>query len=152
MLELGKFIRDIVKLNPTNFRIFGPDEALSNKLNYVFDVTNRSWHGKTITTDEYLDPNGRVIDSILSEHLCEGLLEGYILTGRHGFIHSYEAFIRIVDSMASQHAKWLKVSNSLSWRKKISSLNYILTSHVWQQDPNGYTHHDTGFLNHLATT
>ena len=151
MLELGKFIKDIVKLNPDNFRIFGPDEALSNRLNHVFEVTNRSFDGRIIKTDEYLSPDGRIIDSILSEHLCEGLLEGYILTGRHGFIHSYEAFIRIIDSMASQHAKWLKVSNSLSWRKEISSLNYILTSHVWQQDHNGYTHQDPGFLNHLAT-
>ena len=151
MLELGKFIKDIVKLNPDNFRIFGPDEALSNRLNHVFEVTNRSFDGRILKTDEYLSPDGRIIDSILSEHLCEGLLEGYILTGRHGFIHSYEAFIRIIDSMASQHAKWLKVSNSLSWRKEISSLNYILTSHVWQQDHNGYTHQDPGFLNHLVT-
>ena len=150
MLELGKFIKDIVKLNPDNFRIFGPDEALSNRLNHVFEVTNRSFDGRILKTDEYLSPDGRIIDSILSEHLCEGLLEGYILTGRHGFIHSYEAFIRIIDSMASQHAKWLKVCNELPWRKDIASLNYILTSNVWQQDHNGYTHQDPGFIDHLA--
>ncbi len=151
MLELGRFIKDIIKNNPNNYHIFGPDEALSNRLNHVFEITNRKWNGKILSKDEFLSPNGRVIDSILSEHVCQGMLEGYILTGRHGFIHSYEAFIRIVDSMASQHAKWLKVSKELPWRKEISSLNYVLTSHIWQQDHNGYTHQDPGFLNHLAT-
>lgn len=153
MIELGKYIKDIVELNKekNNFRIFAPDETLSNRLNYVFDATNRKWNAKKLDNDEYLKSDGIVIDSILSEHVCQGLLEGYLLTGRHGFFTSYEAFIRIVDSMASQHAKWLKVSKQLSWRSRISSLNYILTSHVWQQDHNGYTHQDPGFLNHLVT-
>ncbi len=148
---LGAYVRDLIKLNQDNFRVFGPDEALSNRLNYMFDVTNRKWNAIKYDYDEYLDNNGRVIDSYLSEHVCEGLLEGYLLTGRHGFMHSYEAFIRIVDSMASQHAKWLKVTKELSWRRPISSLNYLLTSHIWQQDHNGYTHQDPGFLNHLVT-
>ena len=153
MMQLGIFIRDIIKLNENkkNFRIFGPDEALSNRLNHVFEATNRQWNGIKYDTDEYLSTSGRVIDSVLSEHLCEGMLEGYLLTGRHGFIHSYEAFIRIIDSMASQHAKWLKVAKELPWRKEISSLNYILTSYVWQQDHNGFTHQNPGFLNHLVT-
>lgn len=153
MMQLGIFIRDIIKLNENkkNFRIFGPDEALSNRLNHVFEATNRQWNGIKYDTDEYLSTSGRVIDSVLSEHLCEGMLEGYLLTGRHGFIHSYEAFIRVIDSMASQHAKWLKVTKELPWRKEISSLNYILTSYVWQQDHNGFTHQDPGFLNHLVT-
>ena len=152
-MELGKFIRDIVKLNEDkkNFRIFGPDEALSNRLNHVFEVTNRQWNGITYDNDEFLANSGRVIDSVLSEHLCEGMLEGYLLTGRHGFFHSYESFIRIVDSMTSQHAKWLKVTKELPWRREISSLNYILASYVWQQDHNGFTHQDPGFLNHLVT-
>ena len=153
MMELGFFIRDIIKLNENkkNFRIFGPDEALSNRLNHVFEVTNRQWNGIRYDNDEFISPYGRVIDSVLSEHLCEGMLEGYLLTGRHGFIHSYEAFIRIVDSMASQHAKWLKVTKDLPWRRDISSLNFILSSYVWQQDHNGYTHQDPGFLNHIVT-
>ena len=153
MMELGHFIRDIVKLNEDkkNYRIFGPDEALSNRLNHVFEVTNRQWNGITYENDEYLSKSGRVIDSVLSEHICEGLLEGYLLTGRHGFIHSYEAFIRTIDSMTSQHAKWLKVTKELPWRKEISSLNYILSSYAWQQDHNGYTHQDPGFLNHIVT-
>lgn len=153
MMELGKFIRDIIKENENNknFRIFGPDEALSNRLNYAFESTNRQWSLPIIKTDEYLNKEGRFIDSILSEHLCEGALEGYLLTGRHGFMHSYEAFVRIVDSMASQHAKWLKVTKELPWRRPIASLNYILSSHIWQQDHNGYTHQDPGFLNHLVT-
>ena len=151
MLELGNYIRDIISLNPDNFLIFGPDEALSNRLNHIFEVTKRKWNGEILSNDEYLDPYGRVIDSILSEHLCEGLLEGYLLTGRYGFIHSYEAFIRIIDSMASQHAKWLKVSKEIPWRNDIPSLNYILTSHIWQQDHNGFTHQDPGFLNHLVS-
>ncbi len=153
MIELGKYIKDIIKLNKEkhNFRIFAPDETLSNRLNYVFEETNRKWNAIKKDNDEFLDCNGVVIDSILSEHVCQGMLEGYLLTGRHGFFTSYEAFIRIVDSMASQHAKWLKVCKQLPWRQKISSLNYILTSHVWQQDHNGYTHQDPGFLNHLVT-
>ena len=112
---------------------------------------NRKWNANILENDEYINKNGQIIDSILSEHVCEGLLEGYILTGRHGIFTSYEAFIRIVDSMASQHAKWIKVSKELKWRKDISSLNYLLTSHVWQQDHNGYTHQDPGFLNHIVT-
>lgn len=153
MIELGKYIKDIIKLNKEkhNFRIFAPDETLSNRLNYVFEETNRKWNALKKDSDEFLDCSGIVIDSILSEHVCQGMLEGYLLTGRHGFFTSYEAFIRIVDSMASQHAKWLKVCKQLPWRQKISSLNYILTSHVWQQDHNGYTHQDPGFLNHLVT-
>ena len=153
MMELGKFIRDIIKLNKNkhNFRIFGPDEALSNRLNYVFEETNRQFNGIIYPTDEFLSNTGNVIDSVLSEHICEGMLEGYLLTGRHGFFHSYEAFIRIVDSMASQHAKWLKVTKELPWRRPIASLNYILSSYVWQQDHNGFTHQDPGFINHLVT-
>ncbi len=153
MMELGYFVRDIIRLNENkkNFRIFGPDEALSNRLNHVFDSTYRQWNGITYDNDEFINSTGRVIDSVLSEHLCEGMLEGYLLTGRHGFMHSYEAFIRIIDSMASQHAKWLKVTKDLPWRQDISSLNYILTSYAWQQDHNGFTHQDPGFLNHIVT-
>ena len=153
MMELGKFVRDIIRLNEhrKNFRIFGPDEALSNRLNHVFEATYRQWNGITYDKDEYLDNYGRVIDSVLSEHIDEGMLEGYLLTGRHGFLHSYEAFIRVVDSMASQHAKWLKVTHDLPWRADIASLNYILTSYAWQQDHNGFTHQDPGFINHLVT-
>jgi len=153
MNELGKYIRDIIKLNKEkrNFRIFGPDEALSNKLNSVFEETSRVWNADTLENDEFLNPDGRVMDSYLSEHTCEGWLEGYLLTGRHGFMHSYEAFIRIIDSMVSQHAKWLKVTREIPWRQKISSLNFVLTSHVWQQDHNGFTHQDPGFLNHMIT-
>jgi len=153
MMELGKFIRDIVEENEhnKNFRIFGPDEALSNRLNYAFEKTNRQWMLPVLENDEFMAKEGRFIDAMLSEHLCEGALEGYLLTGRHGFLHSYEAFIRVVDSMASQHAKWLKVTKELPWRRPISSLNYVLSSHIWQQDHNGYTHQDPGFLNHLVT-
>ena len=153
MMELGKYIRDVVKLNEDkrNFRIFGPDEALSNRLNHVFEATSRQWNNGMVDYDELLSNDGRVLDSYLSEHACEGWLEGYLLTGRHGFMHSYEAFARIIDSMASQHAKWLKVTSELPWRRPIASLNYVLTSHIWQQDHNGYTHQDPGFLNHLVT-
>lgn len=151
MKVLGSFLRDVVKQNKDNFLIFGPDEALSNRLNYVFEETNRQFLGEIKSNDEYISKSGRVIDTFLSEHVCEGLLEGYILTGRHGIFHSYEAFIRIIDSMASQHAKWLKVTSEIPWRKEISSLNFILSSHIWQQDHNGYTHQDPGFLNHLVT-
>ena len=153
MIELGKYIEEVIKLNEDNknFRIFGPDEALSNRLNHIFNSTKREWNSEILETDDLLCNEGRVIDSVLSEHVCEGMLEGYLLTGRHGFMHSYEAFIRIVDSMTSQHAKWLKVTSELPWRKPIASLNYILTSHIWQQDHNGFTHQDPGFLNHLVT-
>ncbi len=152
MIELGKFIRDIFKLNrdSRNFRIFGPDETMSNRLGAVFEETNRDWNADMKDNDEFLSIDGRVMDGYLSEHMCEGWLEGYLLTGRHGFFASYEAFIRVVDSMFSQHAKWLKVTSELPWRQKIASLNYILSSNVWQQDHNGYTHQDPGFLDHVA--
>lgn len=150
MRVLGEFIRDIIKENPNNFRVFGPDETMSNRLSHLFEADNRCWYLTKKKEDEYLSYNGRIMDSYLSEHTCEGWLEGYILTGRHGVFVSYEAFIRIVDSMASQHAKWIKVSKELPWRKEISSLNYILTSNVWQQDHNGYTHQDPGFIDHLV--
>lgn len=151
--ELGKYISEVIKLNKDNknFRIFGPDEALSNRLDYIFDNEKRCWNAFSDSNDEFLSPTGRILDSYLSEHFCEGALEGYLLTGRHGFMHSYEAFIRIVDSMTSQHAKWLKVTKELPWRYDIASLNYLLTSNVWQQDHNGFTHQDPGFLNHLVT-
>lgn len=150
MRVLGEFIRDIIKENPNNFRVFGPDETMSNRLSHLFEADNRCWYLTKKKEDEYLSYDGRIMDSYLSEHTCEGWLEGYILTGRHGVFVSYEAFIRIVDSMASQHAKWIKVSKELPWRKEISSLNYILTSNVWQQDHNGYTHQDPGFIDHLV--
>ncbi len=152
-MTLGSYIRDLFVLNKQNknFRFFGPDEALSNRFNHVFEVTGRMWNSKTYKSDEFLSIEGRVMDSYLSEHLCEGMLEGYLLTGRYGFLHSYEAFIRVIDSMVSQHAKWLKMTNEISWRKDIASLNLLLVSHVFQQDHNGYTHQDPGFLNHLVT-
>jgi xylulose-5-phosphate/fructose-6-phosphate phosphoketolase len=148
---LGKFLRDVVGSNQhqRNFRIFGPDETLSNLLGAVFEVTDRQWDAREVEEDEFLARDGRVLDSMLSEHQCEGWLEGYLLTGRHGVFNSYEAFIRIVDSMFSQHAKWLKVTSELPWRHKIASLNYLLASHVWQQDHNGFTHQDPGFLDHV---
>jgi xylulose-5-phosphate/fructose-6-phosphate phosphoketolase len=151
-MVLGKFLRDVAVLNQEqrNFRIFGPDETLSNLLGAVFEVTNRQWDAREVADDEFLAPDGRVVDSMLSEHQCEGFLEGYLLTGRHGLFNSYEAFIRIVDSMFSQHAKWLKVTAELPWRRPISSLNYLLASHVWQQDHNGFTHQDPGFLDHVV--
>ena len=150
-MELGNYIRDLYLLNDHNFRFFGLDEALANRFNHVFEKMNRTWNYRMKKTDEFLAIDGRVMDSYLSEHVCQGMLEGYLLTGRHGFIHSYEAFIRIVDSMASQHAKWLKVCSEIPWRADIASLNYLLVSHVFQQDHNGYTHQDPGFLNHLVT-
>lgn len=151
MLELGGYIRDVFKLNSknANYRIFSPDEAMSNRLYKVFETENRSFNLNILPNDEGLAHNGRIMDSYLSEHLCEGMLEGYILTGRHGMFDSYEAFIRVVDSMVGQHAKWLHTVNKLPWRADISSLNLILTSNVWQQDHNGYTHQDPGFLGAL---
>ncbi len=148
---LGKFIRDIIKLNKDqrNFRLFGPDETLSNRLNSVFEVTNRQWEAETIQTDEFLNKDGRVME-MLSEHQCEGWLEGYLLTGRHGLFNCYEAFIHIVDSMFNQFAKWLKVTAHLTWRRKLASLNILLTSHVWRQDHNGFTHQDPGFIDHVV--
>ena len=152
MLVLGGFVRDVIKANDKNrnFRIFGPDETMSNRLSKVFETTNRVWNAEKYSDDEFLNTDGRVMDSMLSEHMCQGWLEGYLLTGRHGFFASYEAFIRVVDSMFSQHAKWLKVTSELPWREDIASLNYILSSNVWQQDHNGYTHQDPGFLDHVA--
>ena len=152
MTQLGAFVRDIFRDNQEarNFRVFGPDETASNRLSLVFEQTGRQWIGKAAQDDENLSPDGRVMDCYLSEHVCQGMLEGYLLTGRHGFFNSYEAFIRIVDSMASQHAKWLKVCQQLPWRADIASLNYVLSSHVWQQDHNGFTHQDPGFLDHVA--
>ena len=146
MIELGGYIRDIFKLNreSKNFRIFGPDESMSNRLYKVFEEQDRDWNAQLLDTDECLARDGRIMDGMLSEHMCEGWLEGYLLTGRHGFFASYEAFIRIVDSIAAQHAKWLKVCNQLSWRQPIASLNFILSSNVWQQDHNGFTHQVPG--------
>ena len=152
MTAMGYFVRDIYRLNSAerNFRVFGPDETASNRLSPVFEITDRAWNGEAWDIDDHLAPDGRVMDSMLSEHVCQGMLEGYLLTGRHGFFNSYEAFIRIVDSMFSQHAKWLKVCNQLPWRSDIASLNYVLASNVWQQDHNGFTHQDPGFLDHVA--
>ena len=152
MIELGGYIRDIFNLNKDskNFRIFGPDESMSNRLYKVFEAENRDWNAELLPSDDCLARGGRIMDGMLSEHMCEGWLEGYLLTGRHGFFASYEAFIRVVDSMAAQHAKWLKVCNQLTWRRPIASLNFILTSNVWQQDHNGFTHQDPGFLDHIA--
>jgi xylulose-5-phosphate/fructose-6-phosphate phosphoketolase len=148
---LGEFLRDVAKLNQEqrNFRIFGPDETLSNRLNAVFEVTNRQWEARTVGNDEFLATEGRVME-MLSEHQCEGWLEGYLLTGRHGLFNCYEAFIHIIDSMFNQHAKWLKVTAGLPWRQKIASLNYLLASHVWQQAHNGFTHQDPGFIDHVV--
>jgi xylulose-5-phosphate/fructose-6-phosphate phosphoketolase len=150
---LGKFLRDVARLNfdKHNFRVFGPDETVSNLLGAIFEVTNRQWDARTQVNDEFLAPTGQVLDAMLSEHQCQGWLEGYLLTGRHGLFNSYEAFIRIVDSMFSQHAKWLKVTSELPWRRKIASLNYLLASHVWQQDHNGFTHQDPGFIDHVIS-
>ncbi|MBR2708282.1 MAG: phosphoketolase family protein [Bacilli bacterium] len=149
MHKLSEYLRDVYK-NNENFRIFSPDEAMSNRLYKLFDIQKRDWQEEIKENDEYLSKDGKIMDSFLSEHMCEGMLEGYLLTGRHGIFVSYESFVRVVDSMASQHAKWLKICNELDWRKDISSLNYILTSHIWQQDHNGYTHQEPGFLNHIA--
>ena len=149
--ELGVFLRDVVSLNQEqrNFRIFGPDETLSNRLNAVFEVTDRQWNAQTQANDEFLAADGRVME-MLSEHQCEGWLEGYLLTGRHGLFNCYEAFIHIIDSMFNQHAKWLKVTAELPWRRPIASLNYLLASHVWQQMHNGFTHQDPGFIDHVV--
>lgn len=148
---LGRFLRDVTKLNSAqrNFRIFGPDETLSNGLEALFEVTRRQWDAATVPSDEFLAPTGRVME-MLSEHQCEGWLEGYLLTGRHGLFNCYEAFIHIIDSMFNQHAKWLKVTSHLPWRRKIASLNYLLASHVWRQDHNGFTHQDPGFIDHVV--
>ncbi len=148
---LGVMLRDVMKLNQDNqnFRIFGPDETTSNRLGAVLDVTNRQFDAQILPYDDHLAPDGRVIE-VLSEHLCQGWLEGYLLTGRHGLFNCYEAFIHIIDSMFNQHAKWLKVTRRLSWRRPIASLNYLLSSHVWRQDHNGFSHQDPGFIDHVV--
>ncbi|MDQ2883062.1 MAG: phosphoketolase family protein [Actinomycetota bacterium] len=146
---LGTFLRDVIRDNPDTFRLMGPDETASNRLGAVFETTDRVWQGETLPTDEHLARSGRVME-VLSEHLCQGWLEGYLLTGRHGMFSCYEAFIHIVDSMVNQHAKWLKVTNGIGWRRPIASLNYLLTSHVWRQDHNGFSHQDPGFIDHLV--
>jgi xylulose-5-phosphate/fructose-6-phosphate phosphoketolase len=146
---LGAFLRDVMERNPDNFRVFGPDETASNRLGALLDVTDKAWLGEVEPTDEHLSPNGRVME-VLSEHLCQGWLEGYLLTGRHGLFNCYEAFIHIVDSMFNQHAKWLKVTRDLPWRRPIASLNYLLSSHVWRQDHNGFSHQDPGFIDHVV--
>ncbi|HMD31911.1 MAG TPA: phosphoketolase family protein, partial [Candidatus Acidoferrales bacterium] len=144
---LGRFLRDVAKLNgeQRNFRVFGPDETLSNGLEALFEATSRQWEAATVPGDEFLAPTGRVVE-MLSEHQCEGWLEGYLLTGRHGLLSSYEAFVHIIDSMFNQYAKWLSISRQLSWRERIASLNLLVTSTVWRQDHNGFTHQDPGFL------
>ncbi len=146
---LGGFLRDVVTDNNDNFRIFGPDETTSNRLNAVLEATNRTWVAETVAGDDHLAPDGRVME-VLSEHLCEGWLEGYLLTGRHGLFNCYEAFIHVIDSMFNQHAKWLKMTRELPWRRPIASLNYLLTSHVWRQDHNGFSHQDPGFIDHVV--
>ena len=146
---LGGFLRDLMRMNDDNFRLFGPDETESNRLGAVYEVTAKAWNAETEPTDEHLARDGRVLE-ILSEHLCQGWLEGYLLTGRHGLFSCYEAFIHIIDAMFNQHAKWLKVSRRLSWRRAIPSLNYLLTSHVWRQDHNGFSHQDPGFIDHVV--
>jgi xylulose-5-phosphate/fructose-6-phosphate phosphoketolase len=146
---MGRFLRDVMKHNQGNFRVFGPDETASNRLGALFEVTDRTWMGPTIPEDDHLSPDGRVME-ILSEHTCQGWLEGYLLTGRHGLFSCYEAFVHIIDSMFNQHAKWLKVTeNEIPWRRPIASLNYLLTSHVWRQDHNGFSHQDPGFIDHV---
>ncbi len=146
---LGAFLRDVIRNNPKSFRLFGPDETVSNRLDAVFEVTDRAFAGEIVPGDEHLAPSGRVLE-VLSEHLCQGWLEGYLLTGRHGLFNCYEAFIHIVDSMFNQHAKWLKVTNEIPWRHRLPSLNYLLSSHVWRQDQNGFSHQDPGFIDHVV--
>ncbi len=145
---LGAFLRDVVRANRDNFRVFGPDETASNRLQALFDATDRQWAAERLPTDDHLAPEGQVVE-MLSEHQCQGWLEGYLLTGRHGVLNSYEAFVHVVDSMFNQHAKWLKVTRQLPWRRPLASLNYLLTSHVWRQDHNGFSHQDPGFLDHV---
>jgi xylulose-5-phosphate/fructose-6-phosphate phosphoketolase len=146
---LGGFLREVIRRNPENFRLMGPDETVSNRLDAVFEVTDRAWDAETLASDDHLAPDGRVME-VLSEHLCQGWLEGYLLTGRHGLFNCYEAFTHIVDSMFNQHAKWLKVSHDIPWRRPIASLNYLLSSHVWRQDNNGFSHQDPGFIDHVV--
>ena len=148
---MGAFLRDVLKASAErrNFRVFGPDETASNRLQKVFEVTNRAWDAETLSYDDHLAPDGRVME-ILSEHTCQGWLEGYLLTGRHGFFSCYEAFIHIINSMFNQHAKWLKTTSEIPWRRPIASLNYLLTSHVWRQDHNGFSHQDPGFIDYVC--
>src|SRR4051795_1937645 len=146
---LGTFLRDVMRENMTNFRVFSPDENNSNRLGAILEVTDRTWEAERLPTDDHLAPDGRVME-ILSEHICQGWLEGYLLTGRHGWFSCYEAFIHIVDSMVNQHAKWLRTTNRIPWRRPIASLNYLLTSHVWRQDHNGFSHQDPGFIDHVV--
>jgi xylulose-5-phosphate/fructose-6-phosphate phosphoketolase len=146
---LGAFLRDAVRSNPDRFRIMGPDETASNRLGAVFEVTDRAWDAERLDSDDHLAPDGRVME-VLSEHLCQGWLEGYLLTGRHGLFNCYEAFIHIIDAMFNQHAKWLKVTREIPWRQPIASLNYLLSSHVWRQDHNGFSHQDPGFIDHVV--
>jgi xylulose-5-phosphate/fructose-6-phosphate phosphoketolase len=146
---LGGFLRDVIAANPASFRLFGPDETASNRLSAVFEKTDKAWSAETMPVDEHLAPDGRVME-VLSEHLCQGWLEGYLLTGRHGLFNCYEAFIHIIDSMFNQHAKWLKTTRDIPWRRPIASLNYLLSSHVWRQDHNGFSHQDPGFIDHVV--
>ncbi|MGO9190468.1 MAG: phosphoketolase, partial [Streptosporangiaceae bacterium] len=146
---LGTWLRDVIRDNPSNFRIFGPDETESNRLGAVYEVTNKVFEGTIVPEDNHLAPDGRVVE-VLSEHMCEGWLEGYLLTGRHGLFDCYEAFIHIVDSMFNQHAKWLKVTDGIGWRRPVASLNYLLSSLVWRQDHNGFSHQDPGFIDHVV--
>jgi xylulose-5-phosphate/fructose-6-phosphate phosphoketolase len=146
---MGTWLRDVMKLNGDRFRVMGPDETASNRLSAVLEVTNRTWEAELLDTDDHLSRDGRVME-VLSEHLCQGWLEGYLLTGRHGLFNCYEAFIHIVDSMFNQHAKWLKVTRNIPWRRPIPSLNYLLSSHVWRQDHNGFSHQDPGFIDHVV--
>jgi len=146
---LGGWLRDVIRRNPENFRIMGPDETASNRLGAVLEATDRTWEAEILATDEHLAPDGRVME-VLSEHLCQGWLEGYLLTGRHGLFNCYEAFIHIIDAMFNQHAKWLKVTRRIPWRRPIPSLNYLRSSHVWRQDNNGFSHQDPGFIDHVV--
>ena len=146
---LGTFLRDVMAENMQTFRVFSPDENNSNRLGAVLEVTDRAWMAERLPGDDHLAPDGRVME-VLSEHMCQGWLEGYLLTGRHGFFSCYEAFIHVVDSMFNQHAKWLKTTNGIPWRRPIASLNYLLTSHVWRQDHNGFSHQDPGFIDHVV--
>jgi xylulose-5-phosphate/fructose-6-phosphate phosphoketolase len=149
MRVLGGLIRDVTARNADRFRVFGPDETASNRLGAVFEVSDRVWEAEILATDDHLAAEGRVME-VLSEHLCQGWLEGYLLTGRHGVFNCYEAFIHIIDSMVNQHAKWLKVTRDIPWRRPIASLNYLLSSHVWRQDHNGFSHQDPGFIDHVV--
>ena len=146
---LGTWLRDVIRDNPENFRLFGPDETASNRLTDVYEVTGKQLEGEILPGDNHVAQRGRVME-VLSEHLCQGWLEGYLLTGRHGLFNCYEAFIHIVDSMFNQHAKWLKVTRDIPWRRPVASLNYLLSSHVWRQDHNGFSHQDPGFIDHVV--